>query len=252
MSLSVIIITKNEQKVIGRCLDSVAWADEIVVVDSGSSDDTVAICKNYGAKIEIASDWRGFGPQKNRALALASGDWILSLDADEWVDAALRAEIQNIILNPAGKLAFSIPRRSSFCGRWMRHSGWWPDRVIRLFRRGHGQFSDAPVHEKLIVQGALGQLRNPILHEAIVDIEDALEKMNRYSSAGAQSMWGQNRRATLFGALWHGLWTFVRTYFIRAGFLDGKEGFMLAVSNAEGAYYRYVKLMLLAKNKGHQ
>ena len=249
MTLSIVIITKNEQAMIRRCLGSAAWATEIVVLDAGSSDDTVQIARQSGAKVHIAPDWPGFGPQKNRALALATGDWVLSLDADEWVTPELRAEIERAIAAPGPHAAFKIPRLSSYCGRFMRHSGWWPDYVTRLFSRGQARFSDDMVHERLIVDGTVGVLREPLRHEAIRDLDEALVKMNAYSTAGAMMRFGRGKTASLAGAVWHGAWTFFRTYVLRAGFLDGREGFMLAVSNAEGAYYRYLKLMLLAEPK---
>ena len=246
MTLSVIIITKNEEQNIHACLESVVWADEIIVVDSGSSDNTVGICKKLGAQVHVM-DWPGFGPQKNRALNLATGDWVLSLDADERVSSELRSEIQSVIANPVGAVAFRIPRSSSYCGRIMRHSGWWPDYVTRLFKRGYARFSDDLVHEHLIVESKTATLRQPLQHEAFRDLEQVLHKLNGYSSAGAVMLLQRGRKATLASAVGHGLWTFIRTYFLHAGFLDGREGFMLAVSNAEGAYYRYLKAMLLAE-----
>ncbi len=249
MTLSVTIITRNEQVVIRRCLESVAWADEIIVLDSASEDDTAAIAREFHARVETTIDWPGFGPQKNRALALVTCDWVLSLDADEWVTPGLRAAIEAAIGAPNGKVAFRIPRLSSYCGRFMRHSGWWPDHVTRLFRRGQARFSDDQVHERLIVSGAVGTLREPLLHEAIRDLDEALAKMNSYSTAGALMQLERGRKTSLAGAVWHGVWTFFRTYVLRAGFLDGREGFLLAVSNAEGAYYRYLKLMLLAEKR---
>ena len=250
MTLSVTIITKNEQAAIRRCLESVAWADEIVVLDAGSTDETARIARECGAQVHVSSDWPGFGPQKNRALELATGDWVLSLDADEWVTPELRAEIERAMAAPGSNAAFRMPRLSSYCGRFMRHSGWWPDHVTRLFRRGQARFSEDRVHERLIVQGAVGTLRESLLHEAILDLDDALVKMNAYSTAGALMQLERGGKASLAGAVWHGAWTFFRTYVLRAGFLDGREGFMLAVSNAEGAYYRYLKLMLLAEKRG--
>jgi len=247
MTLSVVVITKNEAAVIARCLASVAWADEIIVLDSGSVDDTAEIARQHGAKVTTYTDWPGFGPQKNRALALATGDWVLSLDADEWVSAELHAEIANVCAVADHCLAFRIPRQSSYCGRVMRHSGWWPDYVTRLFKRGAAKFSDDLVHEKLLVSGITGTLAQPLMHEAIRDLEQAIRKMDAYSSAGAESLARRGRQASLFTAIGHGAWTFVRTYFLRRGFLDGREGFMLAVSNAEGAYYRYLKLALRQK-----
>ena len=249
MTLSVVVITKNEVDVIGRCLESVAWADETIVLDSASEDATTDLARRLGARVETTADWPGFGPQKNRALAFATGDWVLSLDADEWVSPGLRAAIEAAIAAPNGKCAFRMPRLSSYCGRFMRHSGWWPDHVTRLFRRGQARFSDDRVHERLIVSGAVGTLREPLLHEAIRDLGEALEKMNAYSTAGALMQFERGRKASLAGAVWHGAWTFFRTYVLRAGFLDGRAGFMLAVSNAEGAYYRYIKLMLLAEKR---
>ncbi len=250
MTLSVVIITKNEEPVIRRCLASVAWADEIVVLDAGSTDETVRIAQECGAQIHVSSDWRGFGPQKNRALDFATGNWVLSLDADEWVTPELRAEIERTVAAPGNNAAFRMPRLSSYCGRFMRHSGWWPDYVTRLFKRGAARFSDDLVHERLIVDGIIGALREPLRHEAIVDLDDALDKMNAYSTAGAMMQLERGKKASLVSAVWHGAWTFFRTYVLRAGFLDGREGFMLAVSNAEGAYYRYLKLMLLHQKAG--
>ena len=250
MTLSIVIITRDEQAAIRRCLESVAWAGEIVVLDAGSIDETARIARECGAKVHIASDWQGFGRQKNRALDLATGDWVLSLDADEWISPELRTEIERVLAAPGDHAAFRMPRLSSYCGRFMRHSGWWPDYVTRLFRRGQARFSDDLVHERLIVQGAVGTLRESLLHEAIRDLDEALVKMNAYSTAGALMQLERGGKASLAGAVRHGAWTFFRTYVLRAGFLDGREGFMLAVSNAEGAYYRYLKLMLLRENRG--
>jgi glycosyltransferase involved in cell wall biosynthesis len=247
MSISVIVITKNEVANIERCLSSVSWADELVVVDSGSTDRTVEISQKLGARVSVTADWPGFGPQKNRALEQATCDWVLSLDADEWVTPDLREEVLNVISRPDGAVAFRVPRLSSFCGRFMRHSGWWPDYVTRLFRRGAARFSDDVVHERVIAEGKTGTLRQPIMHETFVDLDELLQKMNNYSSLAARGMRDGGRKAGLAGAVLRGLWAFIRTYFLRGGFLDGREGFMLAVATAEGTYYRYAKLMLLDK-----
>lgn len=244
MRLSVIVIVKNEAAVIRRCLNSISWVDEIIVLDSGSTDDTVAICRKHTPHVH-QTDWPGFGPQKNRALERASGDWVLSLDADEWVTPELRDEILKAISRPDEATAFRVPRLSSFCGRFMRHSGWWPDYVVRLFRRGTARFSDDVVHEHVIADGKTGTLRSPIMHETFVDLDELLAKMNNYSSLAAQEMHRGGKKGGLAGAALRGLWAFFRTYFLRGGFLDGREGFMLAVATAEGTYYRYVKLMLL-------
>jgi glycosyltransferase involved in cell wall biosynthesis len=244
MRFSVIVITKNEEASIRRCLESVRWADEIIVLDSGSTDDTVSICREYTAHV-YRTDWPGFGPQKNRALERATGDWVLSLDADEWMTPASRDEIARTLAQPQEVAAFRLPRLSSFCGRFMRHSGWWPDHVVRLFRRGAARFTDDAVHERVIVDGKTGTLREPIMHETFVDLDELLAKMNNYSTLSAHDMHRNGKRSGLPMAVARAGWAFVRTYFLRGGFLDGREGFMLAVATAEGTYYRYVKLLLM-------
>ncbi len=248
-TLTVVVITRNEARVIARCLESVAWADHIVVLDSASTDGTPDIARKLRAQVTTSPDWPGFGPQKNRALEMATGDWVLSLDADEWVTPELRKEIEVAMREPGNNAAFRLPRLSSYCGRFMRHSGWWPDYVTRLFRRRAARFSPDLVHERLIVDGTTGTLQASLMHEAIVDLEDALHKMNAYSTAGAVMQSERGKTGSLTSAVLHGAWTFVRTYLLRRGFLDGREGFMLAVSNAEGAYYRYLKLALLGKKR---
>jgi len=161
----------------------------------------------------------------------------------------LRRDIESALGAANVADAYSIPRLSNYCGRFMHHSGWYPDYVLRLFRRKHAHFSDDLVHERLLVRGATGQLDNMLLHYAFENLEEVLHKVNQYSSAGAQMMQQRGRQATLSGAVLRGIWSFMRTYVLRAGFLDGREGFMLAVSNAEGTYYRYLKLMLLKQKK---
>jgi len=252
MSLSVIVIARNNEATLRRCLESVAWADEIVVLDSGSTDRTMEVAREFTPHVHQTPDFPGHGPQKNRALDRATQDWIFSLDSDEWITPALRAELETAMASPGDNVAFVMPRRSSFCGRFMRHSGWWPDHVTRLFRRGSARFSDDAVHERLLVDGRTAALAQPLMHEAIRDLEQALSKMNAYSSAGAKMQRERGRRSGLVSAVAHGVWTFVRTYLLRAGFLDGREGFLLAVANAEGAYYRYVKLMLLEKRMNRE
>ena len=242
--ISIVIITKNEAHAIADCLQSVAWADEIIVVDSGSSDDTIKICKQFGAKIFITDNWPGFGEQKNRALALATKSWVLSLDADERVTPELQKEILEVIKGNA-KASYRMPRSSSYCGQFIRHSGWSPDYVTRLFRRGHAKFSNDLVHERLISEEATLTLTSPLLHISYINLDEVLDKINRYSTAGAAMSFSSGKTATLGTAIRHGIWAFIRTYFIRLGFLDGKMGFILAVSNAETTYYRYLKLALL-------
>lgn len=234
---------------IGDCLASVSWADEIIVVDSGSSDSTADIARAHGARVIGTNDWPGFGVQKNRAVDAATGDWILSLDADERISPALRDEVSTLLAGGDDAEAYEIPRLSSYCGRFMRHGGWWPDYVTRLFQRGRARFSDDLVHERLIVEGRTGRLRNHLIHLTYENLEEVLDKVNRYSTAGAKMAYTNGRRGSLSVAIMRGLWAFIRTYFLRAGILDGRYGFMLAVSNAEATYYRYLKLMLFDKTK---
>jgi len=246
--LSVIIITRNEASHIERCLSTVSWADEIIVLDSGSDDDTVSLCKKYTNNVFIL-DWIGYGIQKQRALDKASGDWILSIDADETVSPELRLEIEDAIQDP-GASGFEIPRLSSYCGTVIKHGGWWPDYVLRLFKRKAGRFTGDLVHEKMVVNGSIKQLTNPLLHEAFVDYDEVLRKVNHYSSLKARQLYDRGARTSLFFAIAKGLWTFIRTYFIKASFLDGVHGFALAVSNAEGTYYTYLKLLDLQRRTG--
>lgn len=246
--LSVTIITKNEENAIADCLASVAWADEVIVVDSGSTDKTVEICKSYGAKVLTTSDWPGFGCQKNRALSLATNEWVLSLDADEKVSTKLRDEIQDAINTNEENVAFRLPRNSSYCGQLILHSGWRPDYVTRLFPKLGAKFSDDIVHERILFEGEIKTLKEPLLHISYVDLEEVLDKTNRYSTDGAAMLYARGKRSSLSNAILHGFWAFVRTYFLRLGFLDGRLGFILAISNAETTYYRYLKLMLLSKN----
>jgi len=243
--LTAIIITKNEAANIGACLDSVAFCDERIVVDCGSDDDTTAIAKSKGAQVTEHA-WQGFGPQKNFALSLASGEWVLSVDADERVSPALAAEITAAI-SEQGADGYEMPRSSSFLGRTMRHSGWYPDYVLRVLRRGRARFSDDIVHERVVCEGSVRRLKEPLLHFPVDRIEDVLRRMDRYSSAGAEQMVASGRRVTFASGFLHGFWTFVRTYVLRAGFLDGREGLLLAIVNAEGSYYRYMKAWLLAR-----
>lgn len=254
--LSVILITKNEAHNIEACLASVAFADEWIVVDSGSSDGTRELARRFGAEVVETSDWPGFGVQKGRALARARGTWVLSLDADERVSAPLAAAIQRVVADTSGQdfasetasddatLGFELSRLSSFCGQWMRHGDWYPDRVLRLFRRGHGRFTEDLVHERVIVEGRVDRLEGDLLHHTMPSLEDALDKMNRYTTGRARDRVRAGRRGSLGGALGHGLWAFVRSYLLKRGFLDGRLGFVLAVYIAEGTYYRHLKMAL--------
>ena len=247
-TLSVILITRNEEANLADCLASLEGiAQQIVVVDTNSSDRTLDIAKSYGAVIAQPQDWPGFGPQKNRALDLATGEWVLSLDADERLTPALKSEIVTAIHHSAHVDCFAIPRLSWYCGRFIRHSGWNPDYVDRLFKRGSARFSDDLVHERLIPSGQVAKLENPMLHYSFMNYSQVLQKIDRYSTASAEQAFAKGKTSTPLKAVLHGAWSFFRTYFLQAGFLDGPQGFTLAMSNAQGTYYRYVKLWHLIR-----
>lgn len=245
--LSVTLITHNESRHIAACLKSVAFADEWVVVDSGSTDGTREIAESMGARVVKTDDWPGFGVQKNRALDLARGRWVLSIDADERVSESLAARIRTVIQNEQAADGYELSRISRFCGQWMRHGDWNPDRVLRLFCRERGRFTDDLVHERLQVQGRVERLAGDLLHDTMPTLDDALDKLNRYSSGRALDKVKAGGQGGLGAALGHGLWAFVRCYLLKRGFLDGRLGFVLAIYQAEGTYYRYLKMGLLTQ-----
>lgn len=241
--LSVIVITKNEQTNIEACLLSVAFADELVVLDSGSTDATVALARKFGAKVHTADDWPGFGPQKNRALALTGGDWVLSIDADERVSTALAHEIQKAIAS-ATHSAFEIPRLTQFCGKWIRHCGWTPDHVLRLFRRGCAQFSDDLVHERVVLESnvKMSRLREPLLHFSYPTPSHYWRKLEQYSQAWAEQRYARGQQTSMARAGLAGVVAFVRTYLFRLGFLDGAMGFAVCTMQAQAAFGKYFAL----------
>lgn len=247
MKISAVIICHNEERNIERCLQSVQWCDEIIVLDSGSEDKTVAICQRYTDKVFV-TDWPGYGVQKNRAVAKASGDWILSLDADEWLDKKLIHEIQQTIKSTMAK-GFYLHRRSNFCGRYIKHGLDGRDFVLRLYKRSSGHFSNAIVHESLQVEGQVKRLKHLLWHNSIPNLEVAIQKMNRYSSLRAQMNVAKGKRGGLLSAILHAFWYFIRGYFIKLGFLDGKMGLIVALNGAQYAYLVYIKTMLLARKQ---
>jgi glycosyltransferase involved in cell wall biosynthesis len=246
MSLSVVVITRNEAANLRDCLQSVPFADDIVVVDSGSTDDTVAIARDCGARVTETADWPGFGPQKNRALALARGDWVLSLDADERVTPQLAAQIQAAMAS-ADVSAYDIPRLTRFCGQWIHHCGWTPDHVLRLFRRGQARFSDDLVHERVLTELGTrpGRLTSPLLHESYPTPAHYWRKLEAYSQAWARQHHARGRRASMARAGAAGVVAFLRSYFLRLGFLDGAMGFAVCTMQAQAAFGKYFALYCL-------
>jgi glycosyltransferase involved in cell wall biosynthesis len=240
--LSIIIIAKNESENIADCINSANFADEIIVLDSKSSDDTVSISKKLGAKVFIRS-WRGYGPQKNLAIEFCSGNWILSLDADERISKDLKAEIQTVLKNPEFS-AYTIQRRSYFLSKFIKFSGWRSDRVLRLFINGKASYSNDRVHERLLTNEKIGFLKGHIIHYSYRNLDTVLNKINLYSHLAALDLKDKKVKGSLKKALLHGLWAFIRTYFLRLGFLDGREGFILAFSQFEHTYYKYLKRII--------
>lgn len=242
-TLTVVIVAKNEARNITDCVASAAFADEVLVLDSGSSDGTPALATEVGARV-VQTDWPGYGPQVARGFQMARGDWVLSLDADERITETLRAEVLAAIRSNASD-GYRIPRMSEFCGKYIRHSGWRPDYTLRLGRRAVSGFTDHFLHAHMTVRGRVADLRASLLHYSYPDINDVLEKLNRYSSGHARDMQGRGKSASVPRAVLAGFFAFVRTYFLRLGFLDGQHGLMLAIYNAEYTYYKYIKLMFL-------
>jgi glycosyltransferase involved in cell wall biosynthesis len=242
-SLSVILITKNEAVNIRACLESVSWADEIIVVDSGSADETVSIAREFTSHV-YQHDWPGFGAQKNRTLNYATGDWVFSIDADERVTPELKAELLEA-MEGGDADGFYCPRLSQFCGRFIRHSGWYPDYVLRLFKRTQGRFSNSLVHETLLLQGTTKKLSSPLLHYSYRTMADVLRKVEQYSAAAAQQMHERGKTASIIDAPLRGTWAFFRTYCLRAGFLDGAAGLSIARMNAATTYLKYQRLRAL-------
>jgi glycosyltransferase involved in cell wall biosynthesis len=248
-SLSAILITKNEATNIRDCLQSVSWMDEIIVVDSGSTDDTVNIAKQMGAQVYVQADWPGFGLQKNRALSYASKDWVFSIDADERVTPELRTEIE-LAMDQAKADGYYCPRLSQFCGKFVHHSGWHPDYVLRLFKRNAGKFSDSLVHESVLLTGGTAKLKSSLLHYSYLTKEDVERKVEHYSNAAAQQMFQSGKRSSCTRAVLSGGWAFVRTYIIRLGILDGVAGWNIAHMNARTTYLKYRKLDALRSVQG--
>ncbi|OGV44401.1 MAG: glycosyl transferase [Legionellales bacterium RIFCSPHIGHO2_12_FULL_42_9] len=238
--LSVIIITKNEAHNIERCLKSVQWADEIIVVDSGSTDDTIAIASQYTNTI-LSTDWQGYGVQKQRALSMSKGDWVLNIDADEEVGPELKQAILEVMAANVAD-AYRIPIRMNFYGKNLCYSS-SPTRHIRLFKRDGAKYSNDVVHEKIVLpnNAEISRLSSAITHYCYQNVSHALYKLNQYSSATAQIRLKQDYCPTFVGVLASAGWMFFRSYLLQRGFMDGREGFVLAMFKMEEAYYRGVK-----------
>ncbi|MDP3705449.1 MAG: glycosyltransferase family 2 protein [Legionellaceae bacterium] len=238
--LSVMIIAKNEEDNIRRCLESVKWADEIIVLDSGSRDATVAIAKEFTQHV-FETDWQGFGIQKQRALQRATGDWVLNLDADEFVNAELKEAILCAMASGTAD-AYRVPIRMCFYGKPLRFCS-SPKRHVRLFKRQGACFSNDIVHEKIVLpkQSTIRQIKTPIFHQSFRDVSHALSKINLYSSYSAQIRINDNKKPSLLKTMASTSWMFFRCYVIQGGFIDGKSGLIFAIFNAQGSWYRGIK-----------
>ena len=238
--LSVAIITKNEEKNIGRCLASVQWADEVMVIDSGSTDLTLEVCKLYKCKV-IQTKWQGFGKTKQFAVDSTSNEWVLSLDADEEVTENLKNQISKILENPMKK-AYKIKRTSFYLGKEVRHCGWDKDFPLRLFNKKYGAFNEKSVHESVQTKEKIGIIHEIILHYTYPTLKSHLTKMIRYSELGAENLFNKKKKTTIGNAVFSGIFKFIKMYFFQLGFLDGKTGLLISFISGFGVSYKYFRL----------
>ena len=244
MKISVYIIAFNEAEKIRDCINSVLWADEIIVIDSHSTDGTTEIAKDLGANV-IHIPFNGYGDLRNKAISHCKHDWIFSLDSDERCTIEVRDEIVNLITNAPLDL-YRVPRKNFFMGRWIKHSGWYPNfRQPQLFKNGKMSYTMEPVHEGYISHSdkKIGTIRNIIWQFPFKNTEEVIHKTNRYSTLGSQKLQKKGVKSSVFKAFLHGFWSFIKHYIFKLGFLDGGPGFVIAFGNFEGTFYRYIKLM---------
>lgn len=247
-TLSVFIIALNQEANIGECLASASFADDIVVVDTGSTDGTVEVARTYTARV-INAPWQGFGPTKNYALDQATGDWVFSLDTDERVPMALQDEIQAVVKADGPLAGYRVPRRNYFCGRWIRHLGWYPDYTLRLFRRGQGRFRDREVHEEVVVDGPVGHLQTPLEHYSYRSVSEYVARMDRYARLAAVELVKRGRRPRAGELLYRPFFSFLHLYVWRRGFLEGATGYTLAVLMSMYKFLKYYYLRELSRER---
>ncbi|MFC0226518.1 glycosyltransferase family 2 protein [Serratia aquatilis] len=248
-SLSVVMIAKNEAELLAECIQSVAWADEIIVLDSGSTDGSVALAESLGAKVFTHTDWQGFGKQRQKAQNYASQDYILMIDADERVTPELRLSIQHTLATADDNVVYSLGRRNLFLGRFMRHSGWYPDRVNRLYANARYCYNDDLVHESLNTNGAkIVALKGDLLHLTCRDFFAFQRKQLHYAEQWAAQRHLAGKRCGYLSIFTHTLGAFCKTWLLRAGFLDGKQGLLLAMVNAQYTFNKYTALWALGRN----
>jgi glycosyltransferase involved in cell wall biosynthesis len=244
LPLSVAIITKNEEERLPACLRSVSFADDIVVVDSGSTDKTIEIARDFGCRVFV-ENWKGYGPQKNSAVEKCSREWVLLIDADERIAPETAETIARALKRPEAA-AYSFRRKNFLHDRWLRHSGYWPDRQVRLVRKTEGLF-EGEIHEKWVTAGPVRALDAHIDHYAFSGYSDMLKTLNEYSTVIARDLFASGRRATVLTPIWHGTGMFLKIYFVELGFLDGMDGLVTAFTKAGGSFFKYAKLLELQR-----
>lgn len=240
-TLSIVIITKNEEANLARCLESVSFADEIIIIDGHSTDRTREIAILHNARFETI-EWRGFGPAKQAGINLATGDWVLSLDADEALTGELAEEIRATMASPDSLDGYYISRRTNFLGRWIYHCGWYPDYVLRFFRRSKGRMDGAVVHEKVVVDGRVGRMKSEMLHYSYPTLEEYFTKFNRYTTMGAEDAHRAGKRSGWFQIAVKPVASFFSHYILRQGFRDGLEGFLISALSSCAVLVKYAKL----------
>ena len=241
LDLSAVIITKNEADNIAGALETVAWIDDIVVVDSGSTDDTVTIAQRYTDRV-TAREWEGYGAQKNHAAGLAAHDWVLSLDADERISTELAAEIQQVMRAGPTVQGYRIPRTTQYLGRWIRSTDWYPDHQLRLYDRRVASWNTRYVHESVTVEGRVGRLRSEIRHHAYRSLSHHLATIDRYTTLAVKQMLADEQRAGWFDLIGHPPLVFLRNYVLRLGFRDGIPGLIISLMNSYYVFLKFAKL----------
>lgn len=241
-NLSIAIVAHNEEDNIGACLDSVAWAEDIVVVDDLSTDRTRDICLAKGARV-FQEKWKGFAGQRNSAIEKTRNIWVIALDADERITPELALEIRDRLAGDGPETGYSIPYRNYFRGSWIRYGGWYPDYHLRLFRKDKGRFEEREIHESPVLEGPVGRLNNPLKHLAYRDVSHFTRKMDSYSTLMARQYYKEGKRAGAWTGLFHAVYTFFSMFVLRRGFLDGNNGLILAYLYAAYTFLKYSKLM---------
>lgn len=244
--ISAAIITKNEGKNLKDCLKSIQFTDQKVIIDSGSTDDTLKIAEEFGCDF-YPENWKGFGPQKQSAIDKCKFKWVLVIDADERIPPETAKKIQEAVRCESDIVGYSFPRKNHFQGRWIKHMGWWPDKIVRLFQRNLGKMSDAEVHEEVLVNGRVENLNCPIEHFTESSFSKIFQKIDQYSTLGAERAYSEGKRCSIWEAAVRAEFTFYQNYILRLGFLDGYQGFTLSVTDAINKFAKYAKVSQMSK-----